>query len=252
MTFEVAADSYDRFMGRFSAPLADQFLALVDVSHGQTVLDVGCGPGALTRRLVDRLGVDAVSAVDPSAPFIEAVRARIPGLDARVGTAEHLPFEQDSFDLVLAQLVVHFMSDPVVGIREMARVARPSGFVAASVWDHGGNQGPLAAFWSAARELDPETPDESERPGTNEGQLEGYFLAAGLADIRPSRLIVRVGFPTFDDWWTPFTLGVGPAGAHVDRLSEARREELRERCARQLPDEPFSLDAVAWVVFARA
>src|ERR1700712_2425108 len=136
MTFEVAAEAYDRFMGRFSEPLADRFVELVDVPAGSRALDVGCGPGALTRRLVDRLGVTAVSAIDPSEPFVDAVRSRLPGLDARGGRADSLPFDDATFDLILAQLVVHFMSDPVAGIREMARVANAGGTVAASVWDH--------------------------------------------------------------------------------------------------------------------
>lgn len=252
MTFEVAAESYDRFMGRFSEPLADEFIELVGVRTGSHALDVGCGPGALTRRLVDRLGVGSVSAIDPSEPFVEAVRTRLPGLDVRVGSADALPFGAASFDLALAQLVVHFMPDPVAGIREMARVTRPGGTVAASVWDHGGNHGPLADFWSAARELDPATPDESERPGTHEGQLEAYFREAGLQNVQSAALTVRVAFDSFADWWTPFTLGVGPAGAHVASLSAADVERLRVLCASRLPTRDFSIDAVAWTVLARA
>jgi SAM-dependent methyltransferase len=252
MSFEVAAEAYDRFMGRFSEPLADKFVDLIGISPGERALDVGCGPGALTRRLIDRLGVSSVSAIDPSAPFVEAVRQRFPGLDARLGSADDMPFETAGFDLAVAQLVVHFMPDPVAGIAEMARVTKPGGRVAACVWDHGGRQGPLAVFWSAARELDPAARDESERPGTHEGQLEGYFRKVGLNDLEASLLTVRVEFADFEDWWTPFTLGVGPAGAHVAGLDAAGREALRSACARLLPDGPFSIDASAWTVVARA
>jgi len=115
MTFNVSADAYDRFMGRFSEPLAARFVELAQVEAGRRALDVGCGPGALTAQLVDRLGADAVSAVDPSGPFVAAVRTRFPGVDARSGVAEHLPFPDDGFDLALTQLVVHFMADPVAG-----------------------------------------------------------------------------------------------------------------------------------------
>jgi ubiquinone/menaquinone biosynthesis C-methylase UbiE len=251
MTFEVAAEAYDRFMGRFSEPLADQFVDLPGVALGERALDVGCGPGALTRRLVDRLGVGSVCAIDPSEPFIEAVAQRFPGLDARLGRADAIPFDDASFDLAAAQLVVHFMSDPVAGLAEMARVTGPGGAVAACVWDHGSDRGPLAVFWAAARELDPTTPDESELPGTHEGQLEDYFRAAGLQDIQPTVLTVRVDFPSFDDWWTPFTLGVGPAGAHVATLNRAKRETLKMTCATVLPEGSFSIDASAWAATGR-
>ena len=252
MTFNVAADAYDRFMGRFSEPLAARFVELAQPEPGQRALDVGCGPGALTTQLVDRLGVGAVSAVDPSAPFVEALRARRPGVDVRSAVAESLPFPDDSFDLVLAQLVVHFMADPVSGLAEMARVTRPGGLVAACVWDHAGGNGPLAAFWRAVHDIDPTARDESNLAGVREGHLAELCEAAHLENIEPMSLTVTVGFSTFDDWWEPFTLGVGPAGAHVARLDEAQRDDLRRRCARLLPSPPFEIAASAWCVRARA
>src|SRR5687768_1021997 len=155
MSFNVSADAYARFMGQFSEPLATHFVEYAGVRAGQRALDVGCGPGALTAPLVDRLGADAVAAIDPSAPFVEAARERFPGVDVRSGAAENLPFSDNEFDLTLAQLVVHFMADPVAGLREMGRVTRPGGVVAACVWDHAGDGGPLSAFWQAVRETDP-------------------------------------------------------------------------------------------------
>ena len=252
MTFDVTADAYDRFMGRFSGPLAAQFVELVQVQAGQRVLDVGCGPGALTAQLVDRLGAGAVSAVDPSAQFVAAVHARLPGVDVRSAVAEHLPFPDDSFDLALAQLVVHFMTDPVAGLSEMARVTRPGGRVAACVWDHAGGSGPLSTFWRAARDIDPHARDESDLAGAREGHLAELCEAAGLKDIERTSLTVTVRFATFDEWWEPFSLGVGPAGAYVARLDEAQREGLRARCARLLPPSPFEVTASAWCVRARA
>ena len=154
MSFDVAADAYDRFMGRYSVLLAPQMADLAGVEAGQRVLDVGCGPGALTAVLVGRLGPSAVAAVDPSEPFVAAARARNPGVEVLRASAEALPFPDGTFDATLAQLVVHFMSDPVAGLAEMARVTRRDGVVAACVWDHGGRQGPLRVFWQAARELD--------------------------------------------------------------------------------------------------
>ena len=182
MTFEVAADAYDRFMGRFSEPLADEFIALAGLGAGHRALDVGCGPGALTRRLAALLGPAAVTAVDPSAPFVAAVRDRCPGVDVRRGTAEDLPFADNAFDVAMAQLVVHFMADPVAGLREMARVTRPGGAVVASVWDHAGEAGPLSTYWRAVRELDPAARDESGLAGAGEGQLAALAQTAGLVD----------------------------------------------------------------------
>src|SRR4051794_4956319 len=136
-------------MGRFSEPLADELLALVDPRPPQRALDVGCGPGALTARLVQRLGAGSVSALDPSPSFVAAARSRLPGVDVRQAAAEALPYDDEVFDLCLAQLVVLFMADPVAGLREMARVTRSGGVVAASVWDHSGANGPLSLFWRA-------------------------------------------------------------------------------------------------------
>src|SRR3954471_9830020 len=171
MGFDVGAESYDRFMGRYSVGLGGQMADLAGIAGGQRALDVGRGPGALTRELVARLGPDAVAAVDPSEPFVTAARERNPGVDVRLAAAEELPFGAGEFDAVLAQLVVHFMADPVAGLREMARVARPGGVVAASVWDHAGGGGPLSVFWRAVLELDPAARDESGLAGAREGHL---------------------------------------------------------------------------------
>jgi SAM-dependent methyltransferase len=252
MSFDVPADAYARFMGRFSEPLAGRFANLAQVRAGQRALDVGCGPGALTSELVERLGAGAVSAVDPSAPFVETIRSRFPEVDIQSGSAEQLPFPDDTFDVTLAQLVVHFMTDPVAGLTEMARVTRPDGLVAACVWDHGGDGGPLATFYRAAHDLDPKVLDESELAGTHEGDLAALCAAAGLTDIESGSLTVTVGFPTFADWWEPFTLGVGPAGAHVARLDEVQRDVLRSRCQQLLPLAPFEIAASAWYVRSRA
>lgn len=252
VSFDVTADAYARFMGRYSEPLAVQFAEQAGVQAGHRALDVGCGPGGLTAQLVERLGADAVSAIDPSAPFVDAVRARLPEVDVRSGVAEHLPFPDDSFDLALAQLVVHFMTDPVSGLREMARVTRPGGLVAACVWDHAGGGGPLATFWRAVHDIDPGERGEAELAGARDGHLAELCEAAGLHQIQPTSLTVKVGFATFADWWEPFTLGVGPAGAYVTALDEARREAVRTRCAQHLPPAPFEVAASAWCVRARA
>jgi SAM-dependent methyltransferase len=246
MTFAVAAESYDRFMGRYSVLLAPQLSTLANVAAGQLVLDVGCGPGALTTELVRLVGPEGVTAVDPSPSFVAAARERHPGVTVELAGAEQLPFPDGSFDAALAQLVVHFMTDPVAGLREMARVTRTDGVVAACVWDHAGGTGPLSRFWDAVRELDTDVDDESRLPGARAGHLRALFASAGLRAVEETALEVRAEHATFEDWWEPFTLGVGPAGAYVAGLDPEGQAELRERCRAQLPEPPFVLTAAAW------
>jgi SAM-dependent methyltransferase len=251
VSFTVAAEAYDRFMGRYSVPLAPQLADFAAVVAGQRVLDVGCGPGALTAELVSRLGPAAVSAVDPSEPFVAAARDRHPGVSVQRASAEQLPFGDQSFDAALAQLVVHFMTDPVVGLREMARVTLERGVVAACVWDHAGGHGPLGLFWEAARESDAEVKDESRLAGARQGHLAELFEAAGLHDIEQRTLSVSVEHPSFDEWWEPFTLGVGPAGSYTAGLDAKRQARLRELCREKLPSAPFELSAQAWAARGR-
>jgi len=246
MSFDVAAEAYDGFMGRYSRLLSAQLADLASVRAGQRVLDVGCGTGALTGELVARLGPDAVAAVDPSRSFVEATAERYPGVDVREASATALPFADDAFDAVLAQLVVHFMADPVAEIGEMRRVARPGGVVAACVWDHGGGQGPLRLFWDAARSLDPDVDDESRLPGTREGHLEELFASAGLREVEGTALRISLEHPDFDSWWEPFTRGVGPAGGYLKTVDAERREAIRLAARREVPDGPFEIAAVAW------
>lgn len=246
MSFDVAAESYDRFMGRYSQRLSPQLADLAGIRAGQRVLDVGCGPGALTAELVARLGPVAVVAVDPSEPFVAAARERHPGVEVLEASAERLPFADGAFDAALAQLVVHFMSDPVAGLSEMARVTRPRGVVAACVWDHAGGHSPLSTFWEAARAFDPSVNDESSLPGAREGHIAELFGAAGLRDIEETTLTTDLEHPTFEEWWEPFTSGVGPAGSYVASLQPERQIELRERCRAVLPAAPFTLTSRAW------
>ena len=233
-------------MGRFSEPLAVTFADAVGIRQGQRALDVGCGPGALTAELVSRLGAGQVCAVDPSAAFVSAATARLPGVDIRRATAESLPFAADEFDAALAQLVVHFMADPIKGVREMARVTRPGGTVAACVWDHAGRKGPISAFWDVVREFDPGEPGEALLAGTERGQLGAIFHDAGLREIREFSLAVSAAFDSFDDWWAGYTYGIGPAGDYVARLDDERREALRAACKEQMPSGSFAIVAECW------
>ncbi|MFC5731659.1 MULTISPECIES: class I SAM-dependent methyltransferase [Nocardioides] len=249
--FDVSADSYARFMGRFSTPLAVPFadLGLDGVEPGSRVLDVGSGPGMLTAELARRCGEAQVAAVEPMEIFAEANAAAHPEADVRVASAESLPYEDGRFGATLAQLVVHFMSDPVAGLAEMARVTAPGGRVSACVWDHGGDSGPLSPFWRVVKRSDPSA-GEGRLPGATEGDLTDLFTRAGMPGVAETRLTVSVEFPNFDDWWEPFTYGVGPAGAYVTGLDDGGRERLVAALREEHGDAPFTIDASAWAATA--
>jgi len=133
-------------------------------------------------------------------------------------------------------------------LREMARVTRTDGVVAASVWDLAGGRAPLSVFWEAARALDPGAQGESAFSGTREGHLAELFAAAGLREIDGPTQTVHVEYATFDEWWEPYTLGVGPAGAYVAGLDPEHLARLREACRARLPEAPFTVTASAWAV----
>ena len=246
MAYFTSTEAYDLFMGRFSGQLGAPFADFAGIESGQRALDVGCGPGALTTELVARLGAGNVVAVEPSEPFVETARERNPGVDVRLAPAEEIPCGDGEFDAALAQLVVHFMADPVRGLGEMARVTRPGGVVAASVWDYAGGTAPLSPFWRVLAEVDPDAESESHLAGAREGHLGELLLQAGLTDIVEGALTASVDYATFDEWWGPYELGVGPAGAYVATLDDARREALRERCREELGDGPFTVTGRAW------
>ncbi len=251
MSFEVSADAYTKFMARYSEPLSVQFADLAGVQDqgGVQALDVGCGPGALSAELVRRLGPAFVHAVDPSEPFVAAARDRLPQTDIQLASAEHLPFANDTFDVTMAQLVVQFMTDPVAGLRDMARVTRPGGVVAACVWDRAGGRSPLSPFWQAVDDLD-QVDGESSGPGVSQGDLARLFTEAGLTVVKDTELTVQVPQIGFDEWWEPVTLGVGPAGDYVVSLDPDRRAQLRAHCQRILAAGPKVVTATAWAVTA--
>jgi len=247
-TFKTSGSAYDLFMGRYSIPLADEFADAAGVQRGQTALDVGCGPGALTSVLVDRLGADAVAACDPSPPFVEECAARHPGVDVRPGRAEQIPFEDDRFDATLAQLVLHFASDPPAAAAEMSRTVRPGGVVGACVWDFAKEMEMLRHFWDAASALDPDAPDEARtlRFGAPR-ELVDLFEAAGLLSVEETSLTVHSSYANFDEMWSGFLAGIGPAGAFTMSLPDEQRGRLRQDLYRRVgePDGSFSLSAVA-------
>ena len=253
-SFEKPAEVYDRFVGRYSRALGQATVERVAPAPGSRVLDVGCGPGPLTAVVAEVVGAGNVAAADPSEQFARACQQRVPGADVRVAPAEQLPFEDDSFDLVLSQLVVNFLSDAPAGVREMRRVTRAGGTIAATVWDYTGEMTMLRAFWDAAVETDPEGAgpiDEGRRMAHHTpGPLAALWSEAGLTAVETGAIVVSAAYEDFDDLWQPFTAGVGPAGAYCASLTADARERLRAAYHGRLgsPDGPFELSARAWLV----
>jgi ubiquinone/menaquinone biosynthesis C-methylase UbiE len=252
-TFQADAEAYDAFMGRYSRQLAPLFADFCGLKTGQRVLDVGCGPGAFTSVAVVRLGLEAVSAVDPVPHFVEENRSRHPGLDVRQAPAEQIPYGDGEFDIAASQLVFHFLSDAEQSVREMSRVVRVGGTVAACVWDFAEEMEMLRAFWDAALSLWTDAPDEGHvmRFG-HERELADLMRGGGLADVVETTLTVTSLYESFAELWSTFLGGIGPAGAYVLTRSPDDRNALREAFHHRLgsPTGPFILGAVARAVRA--
>lgn len=242
---------YDRYMGRYSRELTPLFVDFAGIRAPMRVLDVGCGPGALTEILAETVGSALVAAADPSEVFVKACRQRLQEVDVRQASAEALPWPNETFDGALAQLVLRFLDNGTDGVREMARVVRYGGMVAACTWDMSGAMEMLNAFWTASAELDPSAPAEGEltRLGNPE-ELRDLWTRAGLRGAVVEPLDVRVHYDDFEDFWGPFNAGVGPAGSYYVSLPADQQQTLRNACER-LPGFPagaFSLGARALAV----
>jgi SAM-dependent methyltransferase len=247
MQFAAPAEDYDRYMGRYTPTLAVALADAAAVRPGMRVVDVGCGPGGLTRELVARLGAQNVAAIDPAPQFTAACRERYPGVDVRDGAAEKLPWPDGRFDAAVSELVLGFMQDPDRGRDEMARVTRPGGTVAACMWDiAAGGMTMLRIFWDAIRRLDPEAEGERQLAGTAEGDIAQRLRRIGLRSVVGGELSARADYADFEDFWEPFTLAVGPAGEHLRSLTDEQQARVRDICQATLPEEPFTLHARAW------
>jgi ubiquinone/menaquinone biosynthesis C-methylase UbiE len=253
--FSGSATAYDRFMGRYSTNLAPLFADFAEVIPGQRVLDVGCGPGALTTELARRVGERNVGAVDPVEQFVAACRVRVPGADVRAGPAERIPFDAGEFDAALSQLVLSFVTDADAMASEMRRVVRRSGTVAACMWGGLEEHELLGTFWGAAFAVDPnaEKAEKVLRYRTS-AEIEDLFRRAGLSSIEPAPLTVTASYQNFDELWDSIDDAPGSVGAYYARLGPAERERLRAECARRVgsPTTPFEFRARAWAVRGRA
>lgn len=255
-TFRGPAEAYDRHIGRYGPELARALCDAAGVRAGQRALDVGCGPGALAAELVTRLGTGRVAAVEPSAPFADGCRRRLPGVDVRDAPAERLPFADAKFDCALAQLVVNFMTDAPAGVAEMARVTRAGGTVGAAVWDYAGEMTLLRRFWDAAIALDPAAADRDEGATMaycTPDALGDLWTAAGLAGVAVTGVVVGADYAGYDDLWHGLAGGVGPAGAYAAALPTDHRRALRAELQRRLDvsERSFRLTARAWLATGR-
>jgi ubiquinone/menaquinone biosynthesis C-methylase UbiE len=243
MTFKVAAEAYDRFIGRYSRALAPRFLSFAEISAGP-VLDVGCGPGSLAAALAELLGGTGVAAVDPSEPFVAACRARVPGADVRLASAEDLPFDTGTFEAALMQLVLSFVGDPDQALAEARRVVRPGGTVAACTFEANGFA-IVKTFWDAARRFEPDAPDDAHLPFRRIEELLDLWRRAGAHDVVTGVIDLETTYDGFEDFWAPFAFGIGPAGGYLVEQPADRREAIRDACFELLgqPAGGFTLPA---------
>jgi ubiquinone/menaquinone biosynthesis C-methylase UbiE len=252
----VGADSYEAYVGRWSRLVAPRFLLWLALPEGLRWLDVGCGTGALSSAVLSACAPEQVVGVDPSPTFVAHAAAHVAGARAsfREGTAQDLPVDDGSFDAVVSALVLNFVPDQPAALREMRRASRPGGTVAAYVWDYPGGMELMAYFWDAATELAPAAGELSEslrfamcRPEP----LRQLFVDAGFDDIAVDGIVVPTVFVDFDDYWSPFLGGQGPAPAYAMSLADEDRRALREALRDRLPaddDGSIRLTARAWVV----
>lgn len=250
-----SALGYERLVGRWSAKLAPRFTEFSGLHDCERILDVGCGTGVLTSSIATATISARITGVDVAEPFLAYARASIrnPRVDFQRADAGALPFANATFDQSLSLLVISFLPQPAQAASEMRRVTRPGGTVAACTWDGKGLE-LSSIFWQEAERLDPSASSRAERPrhSNSQGQLEQLWRTTGLQDVVEAPLEIGTDFESFDDYWQPFLLGVGPQGVYVKELTLERREALREALReRLLPggrDGPISLRASAWTV----
>jgi SAM-dependent methyltransferase len=253
-----SGDLYEPYVGRWSRLVAREFLGWLEAPPGLAWLDVGCGTGALAETIAANCAPKHLAGIDPSAGFLDLARQRLgAGAEFRQGDAQALPFAAGEFDRAVSGLVINFVPDHAQAAAEMVRVVRPGGEVALYVWDYAGKMELMRRFWDAAAELAPRGSelDEGKRfPICQPAALRRLLAMAGLGKVVTRAIDVPTTFRDFDDYWTPFLGGQGPAPGYCMSLSENERTELRERLRSALPTRPdgsIHLIARAWAVRGR-
>jgi SAM-dependent methyltransferase len=248
------ARAYERFMGRWSESAAPQFVECAGIPDRGKVLDIGCGTGALALTIARLRPHCKIEGIDVSREYIEFARGRTrnPRVRFETGDAQNLPFAPGTFDAAASLLVFNFIPDPAKALSEARRVTRVGGSISAAVWDYGDKMRMLRIFWDAAEELDSAAGrlDERHMPLCRSGELSEVWAPGGLQKVKESPLEITMRFASFDDFWNPFLLGQGPAGAYVSRLPQDRVLTLREELRRRLggPHGRFTLPARLWAV----
>jgi len=250
---------YEPYVGRWSRRVAKEFLKWISVPDEKDWLDVGCGTGALIQTIIETENPNSAIGIDPSPSYIEYAKARIVSPRARfeVGDAQLLPIDTAGLDAAVSGLVLNFVPQPPRAVAEMTRVVRPGCVVAAYVWDYAGKMELMRYFWDAAVALDPGARelDEGRRfPICQPTPLAELFAQAGLSEVEVRPIDVATDFRDFDDYWSPFLGGQGPAPGYAMSLSDERRAALRERIRSALPitkDGSIHLIARAWATRGR-
>jgi SAM-dependent methyltransferase len=248
-----AGDRYEPYVGRWSRQVASRFVAWLLAPAGGDWLDVGCGTGALSETALDEGGAGTVTGIDPSAAFVGFARERLDGRAASsdVGDAQDLPYAPAYFDVVVSGLVLNFVPDADLALREQHRVLKPGGVVGAYVWDYPRME-MMARFW-AALAVDPgEVPDEARRfAGWTDEGLAHRLHHAGFANIGTTSIEIPTVFADFHDLWSPFLGGQGAAPSYLATLDDARRDAIREVMRSGAATVgPIELTARAWAVRA--
>jgi SAM-dependent methyltransferase len=248
--------AYESYVGRWSRLVARELLRWLDVPSSSRWLDVGCGAGTLVEAIVEHAEPRVVLGIDRSQGFVAHARARVTGarIAFQVGDAQALAVADGAFDAVVSGLVLNFVPEPARMLAEMVRAGRPGSAIALYVWDYAAGMELIRCFWNAAKALDPAAAalDEAVRfPGCAPAPLEALFAATGLSGVATRAIDVPTRFRDFDDYWSPFLGGQGPAPAYVMSLPEGRRVALREAIRASLPTAPdgsIPLAARAWAV----
>ena len=196
--------SYEQMMGRWSLLVGEQFIDWVGAPNGARWLDVGCGNGAFTQRIVERCQPASVHAFDPSAGQLAYARTRLPaGAPVTWGEADamQLPVTDAAYDVAVMALVLFFVPKPVLGVAEMCRAVGPGGVVAAYHWDMLGGGFPLADIGIELRKLGiPPNLPPSVEASTIEAST-ALWQGAGLQQVRTHQFTVQRTFESFDEYW---------------------------------------------------